>query len=108
VSSVQCADIAQNLTSGDVSPASLALRQGVTPRYIHKLLESEGTTLSRYVLGQRLARVRRMLADPRYAHRTIGALAYDVGFSDLSSFNRQFRRHFGATPSDVRAARRLA
>jgi AraC-like DNA-binding protein len=99
------ADIAQNLTSGDLSPAALALRQGVTPRYIHKLFESEGTTLSQFVLGQRLARVHRMLADPRYAHRTIGALAYDVGFADLSNFNRQFRRHFGMTPSELRAAR---
>lgn len=99
------ADIAQNLTSGELSPAALALHQGVTPRYIHKLFESEGTTLSQFVVGQRLARVHRMLADPRWAHRTIGAIAYDAGFADLSNFNRHFRRHFGVTPSDVRAAR---
>jgi AraC-like DNA-binding protein len=99
-------DIDENLADGDVSAAALALRQGVSSRYIHKLFESEGVTLSQFVRRQRLARVHRMLADPRYAHRAIGALAFDVGFGDLSTFNREFRRSFGVTPSDVRAATR--
>jgi AraC-like DNA-binding protein len=99
-------DIARNLETGDVSAPSLALRQGVTPRYIHKLFEGEGMTLSKFVLGQRLARVHRMLRDPRHAPLTIGAIAYGAGFGDLSTFNREFRRCFGATPSDIRAAAR--
>ena len=45
-----------------------------------------------------------MLRDPRYAAWTISAVAYSVGFGDLSYFNRTFRRRFGATPSDIRAA----
>jgi AraC-like DNA-binding protein len=89
------ADIVQNLSDGDVSAAALALRQRVTPRYIHKLFESEGMTLSRFVLYQPLARVHRMLTDPRHTGLTIGAIAYRVGFGDLSTFNREFRRHFG-------------
>jgi AraC-like DNA-binding protein len=96
------AEIARNLGNGDVSPAALARSQRVTPRYIQKLFEGEGTTLSRFVLSQRLARVHRMLSDPRYADLTIGTIAYNVGFGDLSTFNREFRRHFGATPSNVR------
>lgn len=97
------ADIARNLGAGVISATALATQQRVTPRYIHKLFESEGTTLSRFVLSQRLARVHRLLGDRRYAHRTIGALAFDAGFGDLSTFNREFRRHYGMTPSDVRA-----
>lgn len=46
-----------------------------------------------------------MLSDARFADRGISAVAYDVGFSDLSYFNRVFRRRFGATPSDVRRRR---
>jgi len=98
------ADIAEKLAGGDVGAAALAVRQRVSPRYIHKLFESEGTTLSHYVLGQRLARVHRLLSDPSYAEHTIGGLAFQVGFGDLSTFNRAFRRHYGVTPSDVRAA----
>lgn len=100
------ADIACLLEDATLSAATLATRQGVTPRYIHKLFESEGTTVSKFVLGQRLVRVHRMLNDVRHAGLTIGTIAYRAGFGDLSTFNREFRRHFGVTPSDVRAARR--
>jgi transcriptional regulator GlxA family with amidase domain len=100
------ADIADNLGHGDVSAAALARRQAVTPRYIHKLFEGHGTTLSKFVRGLRLTRVHRMLSDDRHADLTIGAIAYEAGFGDLSTFNREFRRHFGATPSEVRAATR--
>jgi AraC-like DNA-binding protein len=31
-------------------------------------------------------------------------MASECGFGDLSYFNRAFRRRFGATPTDVRAA----
>jgi AraC-like DNA-binding protein len=45
-----------------------------------------------------------MLVDSRMADRSISAIAFDAGFGDLSCFNREFRRRFGQTPSDVRAA----
>ncbi|MCW5658899.1 MAG: helix-turn-helix domain-containing protein [Burkholderiaceae bacterium] len=102
------ADIAQHLSDAALGPVPLAQRQGITPRYLHKLFEREGTTLSRYVLGLRLAAVHRMLSDPRHAALRIGTIAYDNGFNDLSTFNREFRRRFGATPSDVRQAIRRA
>jgi AraC-like DNA-binding protein len=98
------ADIVQSLSSGPVSAGTLAMRHRVTPRYIRKLFEGEGTSLSRFVLNQRLALVHRLLNDARYDHRTIGSLAFDAGFEDLSTFNREFRRYYSATPSDVRAA----
>jgi AraC-like DNA-binding protein len=96
------ADLAANLGRVDVSAAGLARRQGVSPRYVHKLFATEGVTLSRYKLGLRLARVHGMLVDCRHADATISELAYKAGFNDLSTFNREFRRHFGATPSAVR------
>jgi AraC-like DNA-binding protein len=98
-------DIAERLANGDVRPAALAARHHVTPRYIHKLVESDGTTLSQYILGQRLARVHRLLTDRRYSDHSIGELAFRVGFSDLSTFNHAFRRHYGLTPSGARAER---
>ncbi len=98
------ADIARNLASGDVSAGALAARHRVTRRYVHKLFQGEGSTLSKFVLGQRLARVHRMLSDVRSAGQTVGSLAFATGFNDLSNFNHAFRRHYGETPSDVRAA----
>jgi AraC-like DNA-binding protein len=96
------ADIAANLTAGDLSVIAVALRQRVTPRYIHMLFDSEGTTFSQLVLAERLARAHRLLLDTRHPQQSIAAIAYASGFGDLSYFNHAFRRRYGATPSEVR------
>jgi AraC-like DNA-binding protein len=93
-----------HLGSPELSVATVAAHHHITPRYVHKLLESRGTTYSALVLSQRLARVHRMLTDSRFAGRSISALAFDTGFGDLSYFNREFRRRYHATPSEVRRA----
>jgi AraC-like DNA-binding protein len=97
-------DILNNLEQGRLSVAAVAARQGVSVRYVHMLFEMEGMTFSEYVVGHRLARAHRMLNDPRHSKHTISAIALMVGFGDLSYFNRTFRRRFGMSPSDVRAA----
>jgi AraC-like DNA-binding protein len=96
------ASIAENLGRAGLSLEAVAARQGISPRYVRKLLEGEGTSFSEFVLAQRLLRARRILTDPRMADRTIASIAYEVGFGDLSYFNRTFRRHYGASPSEVR------
>jgi AraC-like DNA-binding protein len=55
------------------------------------------------MIEQRLKRAHRMLREPEFAERPVSSIAYDVGFGDLSYFNRSFRRAYGATPSDVRS-----
>jgi AraC-like DNA-binding protein len=95
-------DISAHLGDGDLSVAEVATRHRVTPRYIHKLFENEGLTFSSYVLGQRLSRAHRMLSDPRLFDRNISSVAFDVGFGDLSYFNRTFRQRYAATPTETR------
>jgi AraC-like DNA-binding protein len=97
------ADIAEKLASPNLSVQAVAMRQGVSPRYVQIMFEEEGTTFSQYVIGQRLARAYRFLTDPRFADRSITSVAFDVGFGDLTYFNRVFRRYYGGTPSEVRA-----
>jgi AraC-like DNA-binding protein len=96
--------IVKNLDRSTLSLAFVAARQRVTPRYIQMLFEAEGTTFSAFVRGQRLACAYRMLTDPRLIDRNISTVAFDAGFEDLSYFNRRFRRHFAATPSEARTA----
>ncbi len=102
------ADIVENVCSRDLTIVSVAERHHVTPRYVRKLFENEGVTFSEFVLEQRLARARRMLADPRQDAETISAIAFACGFGDLSYFNRVFRRHYGTTPTAIREAARHA
>jgi AraC-like DNA-binding protein len=99
-------DIAARLTEPDLSVATVAQRNRISARYLHRLFEEDGTTFSTFVLELRLARAERLLTDARHAQQSISTIGYDVGFGDLSYFYRSFRRRFGATPSDVRAAAR--
>jgi AraC-like DNA-binding protein len=97
------ADILSHLADPQLSVATVAARLGLTPRYLHMLFENDEATFSEYVTAQRLTRAYRMLADLG-STRKISEIAMDVGFGDLSYFNRTFRRRFGATPSELREA----
>ena len=94
----------ENISSREISVGGVALHLGVTQRYLQRLFELDGTTFSAFLLGQRLARAHRMLSEPQAVQRPVGVIAYDVGFGDLSYFNRCFRRLYGATPKDIREA----
>ena len=101
-------DIAGHLDQADLSVHALAARHRLTPRFIQRLFETEGTTFTEYVLTQRLAAARICLIDPCFDREKISSVAYDCGFGDVSYFNRAFRRVYGAAPSEVRAQARLA
>src|SRR4051794_19647221 len=99
------ADILASLGGARVTAARVASRHGISAVYVHKLFAREGTTLSTWLLEQRLRSAHRTLSSRASDHLGIAEIAYDAGFGDLSHFNRSFRRRFGATPSDVRANR---
>ncbi|MEZ0168349.1 helix-turn-helix transcriptional regulator [Microvirga sp. TS319] len=94
-------DILQGLSDPGLSIDAVARRQGVTPRYIQRLFESEGRTFTEFVRDARLDLAYRLLQEGGDSYR-ITTIAYDVGFSDLSTFSRAFRQRFNATPSDVK------
>jgi AraC-like DNA-binding protein len=94
----------ENISSREISVGGVASHLGVTQRYLQRLFELDGTTFSAFLLGQRLARAHRMLCEPQSMQRQVSAIAYEVGFGDLSYFNRCFRRLYGATPKDIREA----
>jgi AraC-like DNA-binding protein len=96
------ADILANLDDGNLNATMVSTRSGVTVRYLHKLFESEGVTYSEFVLRERLARAYHNLRSPLHSRRAISTIAFDLGFNDLSYFNRSFRRRYNATPSEIR------
>jgi AraC-like DNA-binding protein len=98
------ADIGERLGDQGLSVGSVARRQRVTPRYVQRLFEADGTTFSEFVRDRRLENAHRCLTDPRRRAESVTTIALECGFADLSYFVRAFRRRFGATPSDVRGA----
>ena len=95
------ADLLARIES-DLSLGEIAARHRLSPRYVGMLFESEGTSMTEFVREERLKRARSMLLSPRFRGRRIAEIAYEVGFNDLSYFNRSFRRRFGRSPSEVR------
>lgn len=96
------ADISAHLCEPNLSVDAIAVRHGISPRYVRRLFQEQQTTFSDFVLSLRLEWSLRLLRSPEQAVCTITSLAQAVGFSDLSYFNRTFRRRFGITPSDFR------
>ncbi len=70
--------------------------QGISPRYLQRLMESSGTSFTGRVNELRLQRAFTLLIVPHDSARRISDIALEVGFSDISHFNRLFRARFGA------------
>ncbi|MFC5066470.1 helix-turn-helix domain-containing protein [Flaviflagellibacter deserti] len=96
-------DILDRIADPELDAAAVARRQGISPRYLHMLFEGDGVTFSEFLRINRLDLAYRLLRVTRPERETISSIAFDVGFRDLSSFNRAFRQRYGATPSDIRA-----
>jgi AraC-like DNA-binding protein len=97
-------EILKRIREPNLKVTSIAREQGVTPRYLQRLFETEGTSFSEFLRDARLDLAFDLLNDEEAVQTGISTIAYDCGFSDLSHFNRSFRKRFDRTPSDVRAA----
>ena len=99
--------ISNRLADHGLNAATIAAQMGVTPRYVQLLLEQSGQTFTQHILRKRLEKAKELLVRDVDQNRKIADIAFEVGFADLSHFNRAFRRHFGDTPSGVRASATL-
>jgi AraC-like DNA-binding protein len=86
----------------EFSAQKLALRMGVTDRYVQDLLHECGPTFSQRLLELRLQRARTMLEDRRYDRLKVSEIANASGFNAIPYFNRCFRQRFGTTPTQFR------
>ncbi len=96
-------EVGRRLSEPMLNGERIARSLGVSERYVQQLFEENGSTISSYILDQRLNLARRLLADPAQDHRTVTDVAYACGFSDLSYFCRAFRRKFGETARSARS-----
>jgi AraC-like DNA-binding protein len=80
--------------------ASVAHHQQISPRYLQELLEQSGASFVARVNELRLKRAFALLG--RFPDRPVSEIAAQVGFCNVSHFNRLFRLRFGDTPSSAR------
>ncbi|WP_432514874.1 AraC-like ligand-binding domain-containing protein [Kineococcus sp. SYSU DK001] len=94
------AHVDRHLAEPDLSVGSIAAAHGVSVRYLQGLFQDEGTSVTRWIREERLARCRRELADPRSGQRSVSAVAAAWGLPDPSQFSRSFRAAYGESPRD--------
>ncbi|MFF9070231.1 helix-turn-helix domain-containing protein [Streptomyces sp. NPDC014891] len=92
--------IDDHLADPDLTPELVARAHHVSVRYLHKLFETEGITVSRLIQRRRLEECRRTLARRDAADTTIAGVAHRWGFTSASHFSRVFRTAYGQSPVD--------
>ncbi|GAA3486417.1 AraC family transcriptional regulator [Streptomyces cremeus] len=90
--------IEEHLMDPDLSPESIARAHHISVRYLQKLFQNNGSTVSHWVRQRRLEFCRLELG--RSNRRvTMAAVAHRWGFSSPSHFSRTFRGAYGMSPS---------
>ncbi|MFF0424913.1 helix-turn-helix domain-containing protein [Streptomyces sp. NPDC004520] len=94
--------IEEHLMDPDLSPESIARAHHISVRYLQRLFQNDGSTVSQWVRQRRLEACRFELG--RSTRRiTMAAMAHRWGFSSPSHFSRTFRGAYGMTPSEWQA-----
>ncbi|MFD5326456.1 AraC family transcriptional regulator [Streptomyces sp. NPDC127092] len=88
-----------HLWDRELSPASVAAAQHISVRYLHRLFESHGSTIGRWIQHRRLEEARRELGRPGSRDITVAAVARRWGFASATHFSRSFRAAYGVPPS---------
>jgi transcriptional regulator GlxA family with amidase domain len=84
-----------------LSVAGVARHHDISLRYLQELLEQSGASFVARVNELRLKRAFALLT--RFPNRSVAEIAAQAGLTNVSHFNRLFRRRFGDSPSEVRS-----
>jgi AraC-like DNA-binding protein len=95
-------NIGEALRQGDVTLRQVAKNLNVTPRTLQRRLKEGGVDFKHLVDDTRRRFALGYLEDRK---NTLIDVAFLLGYSEVSAFNRAFRRWTGATPSEHRRRR---
>lgn len=88
----------------DVSLSKLGKLLGVSAQKVSKIINQQsGQNFNDFINYYRVQDPKRMLLDVTKVNYTIASIAFDTGFSSLSSFNNSFKKNEGLTPSSYRS-----
>jgi AraC-like DNA-binding protein len=95
--------IATNYANAELDLDTVIEQTGVNRNKIYDILKTElGFTFSGYLNKLRLTEAARLLAEQDSA--TVSEIAYSVGYSNVSYFNKLFKEEYGCTPKAFRSA----
>lgn len=92
----------RNLADPALSAAAVAAGCHISARYLQSLFHDQGTTVTDWIRGRRMALCRQDLADPALHGTSISEIARLRGYPDQTYFARLFRRVYGESPREWR------
>jgi AraC-like DNA-binding protein len=92
----------------DLAPGIVAAAHHVSVRHLHRLFETQQTTVAGWIRHRRLERCRKDLADPAQYAVPVSAVAARWGLPDSAHFSRLFRRTYGLPPAEYRRTRLMS
>lgn len=99
--------IEEALGRSELSVEHLCRRLAMSRSSLYTLTAAAGTTPERLIFDIRLDRAREMLTSKALDGRSVGWIAFAVGFQDLSHFSRRFKTKFGISPLACRQKSRI-
>ncbi|WP_026355257.1 helix-turn-helix domain-containing protein [Massilia niastensis] len=94
--------IAVHYADAELDLERVVVQTGVNRNKVNEILKSElGFTFSSYLNKLRLTEAARLLAEKDKA--AVAEIAYSVGYSNVSYFNKLFKEEYGCTPKAFRS-----
>jgi AraC-like DNA-binding protein len=91
--------VAESMRDGDVKLGPVAKKVALSPRTLQRRLKEYGVDFMEMVNDTRRRISLNYLRSPRH---TLTEIAFLLGYSEVSAFNRAFKRWTGSTPMDYR------
>jgi len=92
--------IDDNLDNEQFSVENLAKKAGISRSMLHrKLIKQIGKPASELITEKRLSKAQRLLENDEV---TVSEIAYKVGYSSPSYFNKVFKKHYTVSPGELR------
>jgi AraC-like DNA-binding protein len=88
-------------TESELFLSELAYRLNTLPNYLSQVInEKEGKNFYDYINTLRIEEFKRLISLPENKKYTILSLSFDCGFNSKSSFNKNFKKATGQSPSE--------
>ncbi len=94
--------VLNHLCDPELSLDQIAAVLNCTKRYLHKVFQDEGISISDYIWQLRLDRSRAEIINPNFRAKSITDIAFSWGFNSSAHFSTAFRGRFGVPPTSYR------
>ena len=99
----RCCSIIRKIARDEaITVKDIASACGISVRYLQGIFAERGLTVTDYLINVRLDEARYVLIADRFGKRSIGEIAYAVGFKSHAHFSRAFKAQFGCSPTELR------